>query len=100
MNDNQRIIKLLNRLGETPDRVAQTLQALGHKGTPTWPESCPVANYLREYYGNASVANRILVWKDSEDAPKNFDNAVQTPDVINDFITAFDAGEYPELVNE
>lgn len=88
-----RVRALLAALGDTPEAVAATLLAGGHRGDPGSACGCPVAVYLRsEGVEYAEVDGNSVAW-DAE--------SVLAPTAIGDFVVRFDGdddeGEWPEL---
>lgn len=105
MSVQAKIEKALEDLGDTPESVAEKLQAGGFTGEPKSGESCPVANYLRslKFDGvkSITVAPRYAVVffsesKNPDDEPREFRD-IYFPNPVIGFIDLFDNGEFPEL---
>jgi hypothetical protein len=90
------LLEELAVLGSTRGQIAKFLQAQGVQGKIGISDQCPVANYLKRKHNKASVGSMVLTWE----APSDLDECVSTPASIKDFINAFDAGQYPELIED
>jgi len=79
----------LASLGETTCEVASKIQRAGIKGSKGSCISCPVARYLqsRGYLGAKVGAGSTTFYGDY----------VLNPSPVQQFVTAFDNGLYPEL---
>jgi len=95
----------LEDLGATPADVAAALAVRGIKGIVNNEYCCPVANYLQTAVGGAEVqvwdvectlTRRVQVdeYVESEDV------VIDTPKPIAVFLSAFDAEEYPDLIEK
>lgn len=84
----------LDALGDSANRVADTLHRMGHRGNPGCDTSCPVANYLAEFWPRAMVSviqDHGLglvaeIWDGSADPVVS----VPVPSPVADFIERFD----------
>jgi hypothetical protein len=95
MNNKEKIIlELLNKLGETPEEVASSLEKQGIKGEPQMARSCPIANYLCQHNFCNMVCYDVIV--DSV----NCDLYIKSPNIIYQFIKRFDKNEFPNLVEK
>lgn len=83
----------LRGLGTTVDEVASTLHHGGFKGHRGLPCTCPLSNFLFDLTGEEWSVTSVYARKTS-DGPKMVVVLSQT---IGDFISAFDAGQYPFL---
>lgn len=81
----------LAALGNTADEVAETLRRLGVTGQRVVADSCPVANYLREFAGVGHPA-MSPAWI------KLGDGWIATPAPVARFVARFDLGEFPDLI--
>jgi hypothetical protein len=98
--------ELLGGLGDTPERVAQSLLNKGIKGLRRKGTNCPIANYLKEqgieFFGvnwDYVVIQRYGRWwaAGGYGWTETIADIVSNPAPVLDFIRAFDGGEYPEL---
>ncbi len=93
------IIPHLLALGNTPDEVAASLDAEGIKGLRFRAQDCPIANYLRHIYPEATTC---LVGSDRAtvkvDVYEDNSESVQLPEAVIHFIADFDLGKYPNLM--
>lgn len=87
------IERLLKDLGDDHEQIAAKLLAEGCKGWKGDGDNCPVADYLRKNgYKNPSVC--------TEEVTVEYNNELVTADVplvVEDFLHAFDDGNYPAL---
>lgn len=91
MTEQQIIVDLLNAMGANAKEVAELLISVGIKGRPGSADSCPVNRYIISKGGDPGGAIFTRYY-----AAQGF--YFPTPQPVYDFIRAFDAGEYPELV--
>jgi hypothetical protein len=99
---------LLTNLGRDRDEVAESLRAAGVLGRPRNNRSCAVARYLTVLLGSDPRVRTVTVGPCSLlidlATPPNGRPAgrllVQLPKPVRRFIAAFDAQEYPEVVEE
>lgn len=88
----EEIVAFLNKLGDTPDAVANTLRDLHVTGTPGTCASCPIAIVLNTFlgcWGVQAYCGQIIA-----------DGVVVNPPyAIRQFIGAVDAGEYQDLID-
>lgn len=93
---------LLGRLGVSPSQVAGTLAGAGVRGLPANSRHCAVAVYLGAVVASDSRVRAVKVCKSEvlvERAGWCHRSVVVTlPTAVRQFITAFDARAYPELV--
>lgn len=105
----------LSHLGSTPDKVAETLEALGHTGRPCSSGYCPLANYLRPLVQEANRGATVFVdgfnvkvfGPLDGDETRNPDYIygrgllfeMKMPEAAIEFAIEFDRYEYPELVD-
>lgn len=83
------VLEDLKALGKSQTAIAAGLKKRKIKGYRHVDSSCPVANYLAdEYDADASVGNDSITINGV---------TVATPKTITAFISAFDAGKYPDL---
>ena len=91
--------QLLAELGDTADKVADTLRAKDIKGEKR-PRFCPIANYVRESLPGlatvAAVPNRVKFWV-TESAISAAEWVPTTP-AVRAFMGNFDRGVYLDLV--
>jgi hypothetical protein len=88
----ERVLDLLDELGESGQEVADTLFDLGVKGKRDNTGSCPIANYLRGEGVPDPVVNPDHVEWDS------FEESITLPEGCIHFIARFDAGEFTDLL--
>lgn len=88
-------IEALSWLGETEEEVVRGLRERGIKGARSHSNACPLANYLQIWWNNPSVFCTVAVVDDITDY--FFD--APTPDPAWRFICKFDAGHYPDLID-
>lgn len=84
----------LQSLGNDKNEVAETLRRSQIQGSKSTSFSCPIARYVEDrFYAGHFVSvglDRMVV--------ERLDECVALPKAVRDFIKAFDAGEYPDLV--
>lgn len=87
MVDRKRLADLLGSLGDTPDKIADTLVAAGVTGKRGIAKCCPIARWLqRNGITDASVGPRdVAVGEDDE-------GMVELPDPVKVFVENFDLG--------
>lgn len=90
--DEKTLAKTLRGLGRTGEGVRRKLVAADAKGNPEHVSSCSIAVYLAAKFPDEEV------FVTAEEITVN-GASVTTPEGALDFITAFDAGRYPELVS-
>lgn len=98
----ERLVALLEGLGDSPEKIAEALQKAGIKGKQMRCQECPLARYAqargfdRPLAGHLSLAVdyepvqdigyvRIRAWWDQGHP-------------LQEFITRFDRGEFPALI--
>lgn len=103
VSDLHRVLSDLNK--KTPDEISHLLYGLGIKGTPRSPQSCPVANYVRQECAWAEtviVAPSLVSAYPSKDCYQDseFPTAIEskTFENVNRFIRNFDDGKCPDLL--
>ena len=92
-----KIDRLLEELGETKKEVAKKLISLGIKGKRGNCKSCPISKYLtKKRIKNAHTSKyQVFIRREiGKPAGKYFD----LPAPVYNFITAFDEGKYPHLI--
>jgi hypothetical protein len=97
---------LLLELGDTPDRVAASLEAAGVRGVPKDNRSCAVALYLSAQMGTEAEVRAVTVGHCSmlitlvnpDDSRPAGRLLVQLSKPMRRFVAAFDALEYPMIV--
>lgn len=97
----------LRALGDGSEDVAGRLEQLGIKGFRDDDCSCPVANYLRKTFPDIETVwvlrDNVFIEAYQTDEfgfglPVKFDTS--NPDPVSAFVGDFDAGIYPELIEE
>jgi hypothetical protein len=99
---------LLNDLGDSPDRVATSLQSAGVQGVPKDNRACAVALYLSAQLGcepdvrsitvgHCSMLITLVSPRDSRPAGRLL---IQLSKPMRRFVAAFDARQYPTLLRE
>jgi hypothetical protein len=93
---------LLDGLGDTVSRIAESLRNQGVTGEPSSSRDCVVARYLDAVIGADPAVDRVIVLRERVEVrmrkrlqPRVF---VRTPPPIENFIRAFDANAFPELL--
>jgi hypothetical protein len=93
--------ELLLRLGESPGRVAQTLEATGVRGEPGNPDLAPVTRFLSAVVGGDPSVQSVKVDTEevtvTEATRRHQTITVELPPAVTTFVRAFQAGCYPEL---
>lgn len=85
-------LEALSWLGETEEEVVAGLRERGIKGKQGGVRSCPLANYLHEWWPTASVSFWVREeWGNEEGSYLN-------PDHCALFMGNFDCGLYPDLI--
>jgi hypothetical protein len=87
-------LEALSWLGDTVEEVAEGLRARGIKGIVGDGDRCPLANYLRVWWGEAWVA--IGRWSRFD----NSDSEGSCPDPCRLFEMKFDNSEFPDLISD
>jgi hypothetical protein len=88
---------LVHNLGDTPDTIAAALRAGGHVGNRNHATSCPVAQYLAGRFPCSRVGYGVIqVFIPGKQVPIE----ITMPMAISLFVRRFDAGEYPDLVDD
>jgi hypothetical protein len=101
----QRTTGLLKGLGSTADEVAESLGRSGVEGVPKSNRSCAVARYVTAVMGGEPGVRSVAVGPCSlvvnlvrpEDARPAGRLLVQLPKPVRQFVSAFDAGQFPDL---
>lgn len=86
----------LAELGDTPEAIAATLAEQGHKGVRENSSCCPIAVYLTGLGWEWVDVGHLDVhaWSDLGE------EHVEPSAAVDAFISRFDLGEWPELVDE
>lgn len=96
------ITLMLERLGSTPDEIAQSLRVSGVKGMRRQGNSCPITHWLeKQMGGRAFTSQQSVSWIEGPDLREIDPTAmvwVAVPEPVVDFVTRFDDGVYPDLV--
>ncbi len=94
--------ELLGTLGDTPSRVAATLAAAGVRGTPANSRECAIAVYLDAVVRADSRVRGVKVCKSEVLVERTGwwrrSVVVPLPTAVRQFIAAFDARTFPELL--
>jgi hypothetical protein len=99
---------LLTELGASPDEVFESLSAAGVHGVPKDNRSCAVARYVTVLMGADPRIRAVNVGHCSllidTAAPPEFRPSgrllVQLPKPVRQFVAAFDARRYPDIIQE
>jgi hypothetical protein len=83
-------LELLVSLGNTADEVAASLTKLDMKGKVNNFHKCPIFNFLK---ANGKPVRLTGAWGISL-----VDEKIDPPKACSDFIRAFDARKYPNLI--
>jgi hypothetical protein len=95
--EDEDLYNLLADLGNSPHEIAETLREAGVKGQRKLSERCPIAKWLttqtncREVQVDYGAAGVYLTLGPGESF------ICTPPAAIDEFIRAFDDGEYPDL---
>lgn len=96
------VTALLTQLGTTADQVADRLRTLEITGRRNSSDDCPIARWLRRsntaFIGIEVSPEEIALLIDTGDADETYEYPIP-PEPVADFITSFDAGVYPDLVD-
>lgn len=98
---SQKIEEKIRLLAEAirgePVEVAEQLRRRGFVGVIEDGSACPLARYFGEAFETViiGVDQYVIEYRDPVTGDQG---SVETPEELVDFITKFDAGEYPELV--
>jgi hypothetical protein len=99
MTIKQQMENALNALGHTPDQVGDALKKLGITGKKMDVCHCPIANYLNQKFpqckGSISVGIRT-----AGDNNGGRDAQAEVPVVVQTFISRFDDGGFPDLLEQ
>jgi len=95
-NISKKAVNLLAGLGETPEEIAATLLGSGYKGLQGDGKGCPCGSCLRDHLEVVVHVARtyVVVHGDNETSTSPLPHHVQ------DFITLFDSGHFPELIRK
>lgn len=98
----QQAEQLLGALGDNPGRVAGSLAGAGVRGLPANSRECAVAVYLGAVVGADDRVRGVKVCKSEVLVERagwwHRSVVVPLPAPVRQFITAFDARTYPELL--
>lgn len=90
-----KIRQALSKLGRGYLLVATTLKSKRIRGYQGRMEACPITVYLKRTTKLDCQVYWRIIWNEG-DASKG----IFTPRVISRFISAFDAGQFPELIQK
>lgn len=91
------VLKELQKLGDDKEKVARKLLKKSCWGIPNSEEECPLARYLRQALELPMVevlANRVY-YQIAEEVQQSIEFL---PLPCQEFVQAFDRGEYPDLI--
>lgn len=97
----QHATELLSNLGDDASAVGKAFGRIGVSGIPRVPKECAVASYLSAVIGSERAVQSVHVGKDKLDIRLDgWRPAVRValPQAMWEFIAAFDADLFPELV--
>jgi hypothetical protein len=83
----------LAALPTEPDEIARVFAELGIKGRPRKSCLCPVAKYLKAETGMSVIG--VTPWRVYD---YTCGGHVPVPDHVGHFISRFDLGDYPDLI--
>jgi len=86
------IKKSLASLGKSPGAIAKSLKARKIKGLQKEPGYCPIAMFLFSKFNKGVFVNGSFI--------EVGEQRTHTPKPITNFISTFDSGAYPELLQE
>jgi hypothetical protein len=95
-NTADRIVDLLDALGDTADGIAERLAEAGITGQRGEAVSCPIARYLSRVEPDIEY---IAVFGTVIEIDTTYGDSatLACPDAIHEFVTRFDAEHYPHL---
>jgi hypothetical protein len=88
--------------GTTADGVADSLSALGVRGTPGDVTGCAIARYMQAVVGAEPSVSEVMVSEHKLRVTRKwgrFPITVSLPRAVTSFVREFDAGGYPQLVD-
>lgn len=102
MLSQKELTKLLRSLGNTPRKIAESLQGLGITGYSGKARSCPIANFVysrdkEDDYGHGegvyAFCDDYGVFAEGTSDELRY----RLPKAVGEFIWEFDCGVYPSL---
>jgi hypothetical protein len=94
--------QVLRALGNDLDTIVSSLEAHGVRGMPKDPEECALARYLNAVIGGDPAISAVRVWQHSVRVHLRSclgrSVVVQLPEILSQFIVAFDVLGFPQLV--
>jgi hypothetical protein len=93
--------ELVQGFGTTADGVADSLSALGVRGTPGDVTGCAIARYMQAVVGAEPSVSEVMVSEHKLRVTRKwgrFPITVNLPRAVTAFVRDFDAGSYPQLV--
>lgn len=91
-----RLRDVVNGMGDTVDKVANTIRAAGVKGIPDNGYSCPVARFL-QLQGFTQVTVALLI--NARDTDYSMYH-IQYSESVRAFVASFDAKGFTDLIEE
>jgi len=91
-----------NALGSTAEEIAERLESEGVKGIPGNAAECAIARHCQAVVGSEMAVTRLVVRRESIRVycqGRRMSIRVLLPRACSAFISAFDAGCYPQLVD-
>jgi len=88
----------LSRLPKGPDEIAEFLHDHGIRGTQCYATNCPIANWLKTEVPELADTTMVAVTPLIAEVAHLVE--VEMPQVVTDFIVAFDAGDFEYLFDD
>jgi hypothetical protein len=89
--------ELLAGLGDTPDEIAAMLLGAGYKGVQKNSAQCPCGSCLADHFGE-ELHVKLAPPGPAAVVDARFENRCVVAEHVTQFVLAFDAGKYPQLV--
>lgn len=99
--DPEKCLQDLEKLGNSPDDIANSLKSAGIKGIRGISTSCPIANYLKSKYEGIELtvgATKVVVAFYESWGQASFN--IKNSEALEKFISKFDNIEYPDLMEQ
>jgi hypothetical protein len=105
----QEVAQVLLRLGDHEDEVAASLLAEGIKGRMVASNRCPISNFIRSrafgdlpgrYVSSNTHSILVSVARAVDGLVLTDEYTLQPPTPVARFISKFDSGLYPELIED
>ena len=100
----------IDALPTSVEGLVEYLTLNGYSGVPEDPHHCPLANYFKMVTGNSYISiidyhvsdesewyKALAEWNNEDPFPDIDPEKYVSTEAMNEFIVAFDKGEYPAL---